>query len=270
MAGLRLRFNVSHLDCHIHIERGDYTLDWIEKFVDTAVSRSIDEIWLLEHCYRFEEFVPMYGEICSASDYISKWFNHKAGVLRLADYIQLVEEARRKSWRVKIKFGLEVCYFKEFEELVRDITKSINIDFVVGSVHFIDDFAFDHKPEHWAGVDVDNAYRRYFQTSVDLAKSGIYSGIAHPDCVKLFGHTPTFPLDEYYDALAAALAKSGMYAEQSGGIYCRCPDTAKLGMDAGLIAALQNHEVKIQTASDAHSPEDVGKYVRELEIGVAK
>jgi hypothetical protein len=269
-AGLRLRFNVSHLDCHIHIERGGYTLDWIEKFVDTAVRRNIDEIWLLEHCYRFVEFVPMYGGVCSASEYIDKWFHRKAGVLRLDDYLRLVEKVRQKERQVEIKFGLEVCYFKEFEELVYKTTKDSGLDFLVGSVHFIDNFAFDHKPEHWAGVDVDNAYRRYFQTSVDLAKSGIYSGIAHPDCVKLFGHKPTFSLDEYYDALAAALAKNDMYAEQSGGIYCRCPDTAELGMDAGLISALQNHEVKIQTASDAHSPEDVGKYVRELEIGVAK
>jgi len=263
---------VSRLDCHIHIEKGNYTLDWIEKFVDTAISRNIDEIWLLEHCYRFEEFVPMYGGVCSASEYISEWFNRKAGVLRLSDYIQLVEKAKRKKWRVKIKFGLEVCYFKEFEELVRDITKSINIDFLVGSVHFIDNFAFDHKPEHWAGVDVDEVYRRYFQTSIDLANSGIYDGIAHPDCVKLFGHKPTFPLNACYNSLAEALAKNDMYAEQNGGSYRRCPDTAELGMNAEMIAALQKHGVKIQTSSDAHCPEDVGACVRELEerVGEAK
>ncbi|HBR31007.1 MAG TPA: hypothetical protein DD733_02875 [Clostridiales bacterium] len=47
------------IDAHIHLERGPYTLQWINEFVKTAVSRGIDEIWLLEHCYRFSEFVPM-------------------------------------------------------------------------------------------------------------------------------------------------------------------------------------------------------------------
>jgi histidinol-phosphatase (PHP family) len=34
-------------DCHIHIERGEYTKAWLERFIETAVSRNIDEIWLL-------------------------------------------------------------------------------------------------------------------------------------------------------------------------------------------------------------------------------
>lgn len=39
-------------DGHIHIERGPYTLDWINQFVSKAVEMEIDEIRLLEHCYR--------------------------------------------------------------------------------------------------------------------------------------------------------------------------------------------------------------------------
>ena len=45
------------IDGHIHIERGDYSLEWIEQFVNKAVEMKIDEIWLLEHCYIFEEFI---------------------------------------------------------------------------------------------------------------------------------------------------------------------------------------------------------------------
>jgi histidinol-phosphatase (PHP family) len=206
------------LDCHVHIERGQYTEDWINQFVQQAKDRGLNEIWLLEHCYRFREFVPMYDNACAYSDYVNQWFGRKAGALDFPD-----------------------------------------------SVHFIDRFAYDHKPEHWQGVNVDNAYRRYFETSVDLANSGIFSGIAHPDCIKLFGHKPSFSLDKYYDQLAAALAKNHMYAEQSGGAHSRCPETAELGMADGLIKALRSHNVRIQTASDAHCPEDVGLPDVELE-----
>ena len=41
-------------DGHIHIERGPYTLEWIQKFVDKAVEMNLTEIRLLEHNYRFE------------------------------------------------------------------------------------------------------------------------------------------------------------------------------------------------------------------------
>jgi len=253
------------LDCHIHIERGEYSLDWINQFVQTAKEKGLDEIWLLEHCYRFREFVPMYDDVCEYSDYIDKWFHKKAGVLDLTDYLHLVEIVRLRKLGISIKFGLEVCYFKEFEEFVYSNTKDCGLDFMVGSVHFVDSFAYDHKAEHWDGVDVDNAYRRYFETSIDLANSGIYSGIAHPDCIKLFGHKPSFSLIGYYDQLASALAINNMYAEQSGGAYRRCPETAELGMDIDLIKSLKSHNVKIQTASDAHCPEDVGLYIVELE-----
>lgn len=197
-------------------------------------------------------------------NYIDKWFHRKSGVLVLDDYLRLIDSVRSCKWSVKIKFGLEVCYFKQFEELVYQQTKDKGLDFLVGSVHFINNFAYDHKPEHWDGIDVDNAYHRYFKTSINLAESGIYSGIAHPNCIKLFGHKPSFVLDECYDRLSSALSKSGMYAEQSSGSFCRCSDTSELDMNAGLIKAMKNHGVKIQTASDAHCPDDVGLYIKEL------
>lgn len=253
------------LHCHIHIERGEYTLDWINEFVKVAVKRGLHEIWLLVHCYRFREFVPMYDSVCTYSDYINKWFHRKAGVFGISDYLRLIDSVRRKKWPVIIKFGLEVCYFKQFENLVYSETKDKELDFLVGSVHFIDDFAYDHKPEHWVSVNVDNAYLRYFETSIDLAESRLYSGIAHPDCIKLFGHKPSFALNDYYDRLAAVLAKNNMYVEQNSGSFQRCPDTSELGMDAGLIKSIKKHGVKIKTASDAHSPEDVGLYIKELE-----
>ena len=251
------------LDAHIHIERGEYTLGWIDEFVKTAVARELDEIWLLEHCYRFEEFVPMYDAVCVYSDYIAQWLNRKAGVLRFDDYLRLVMSVRKEMYPIKIKFGLEVCYFKEFEDLVKAQTNGRDLDFLVGSVHFVDNFAFDHKREHWDGVDVDKLYRRYFETSIDLAKSGIYDGIAHPDCIKLFGHRSSFSLLTYYEELAATLAENNMYAEQNGGASRRTG--AELGMNPDMLAAMKRHGVKILTASDAHRPEDVGMYINELE-----
>lgn len=252
-------------DCHIHIEKGDYTLDWISEFVRAAVVAGLEEIWLLEHSYRFREFVPMYGAVRTYSSYINDWLGRKAGARTLEEYLRLIDTVRNTRFPVTVRFGLEICYFKDQEETVYRLTKDAGLDFHVGSVHFIDGFAFDHKPEHWIGRDTDRLYRRYFETSLDLAGSGIYSGLAHPDCIKLFGHKPSFPLDPYYDALAAALAKAGMYAEQNSGAHRRCPDTAELGMSAGLLRAMKKHNATILTASDAHRPGDVGYKIAELQ-----
>ena len=258
------------VDGHIHIERGGYTLEWIGRFADEGLEHGLDEIWLLEHCYRFHEFVPMYDSVCAYSGYVNQWFHRQAGVLGLDDYLRLIHEARKSAFPIKIKFGLEICYFKEFEALVSGLTKDRGFDFVLGSVHFVDDFAFDHKAGHWDGMDVDRIYQKYFETSLELIQSGIYDGIAHPDCIKLFGHTPTFSLDGYYEAMAQALSRQNMYAEQSSGINRRCPDTAEVGMNKDLLRCMKKHNIKIITVSDAHCPEDVGWKIPELNRLIAE
>lgn len=250
------------LDGHIHIEKGEYSLNWISEFVNSGLSKELTEIWLLEHCYRFKEFMPMYDSVCEYSDYINSWFHRKAGVLILDDYLRLMEEVKNTKFSIKIKFGLEVCYFKKFEEFVYKKTKDKGFDFLVGSVHFVDDFAFDHKAELWNGIDINKTYQRYFETSIALAECGIYNGIAHPDSIKLFCHKPTFSLLDYYDKLALELAKKNMYAEQSSGIARRC--NAELGMNKDMLIAMKKYGVRIVTVSDAHSPEDVGLYIKEL------
>lgn len=256
--------NRRRIDGHIHLERGAYTLEWIGRFIDHAVENNLDEIWLLEHCYRFREFAPMYDSVRGCSDYIDKWFHRKAALLGLSDYTALMDRARAQPFPISVKFGLEVCYFREFENFVQDIVENEKFDFVVGSVHYVDGFAFDHIAELWDGADVDKTYRRYFETSVDLAESGLFDGIAHPDCIKLFGHAPAFALEEYYETLARALSANRMYAEQSSGIFRRCPDTAELGMNADLLKRMKAHRVTVITASDAHCPEDVGAHIPEL------
>ena len=252
------------VDGHIHIERGEYTYEWVNQFVNKAVEKQLDEIWLLEHCYRFEEFVPMYDSVCAYSNYVDTWFHRNAGVQKLEKYLSLIKQIRNNQFPVKIKFGLEICYFKEFEDLVVELTKDKDFDFLLGSVHFVDNFAFDHKEEHWYGINVDEIYHKYFETSVSLAQSGIYDGIAHPDAIKLFGHKPSYSLTEYYASLAKELSKNDMYAEQNSGIFRRCPNTATLGMDEEMQKIMCNNNVKIITVSDAHCPEDVGDRILEL------
>ena len=252
------------IDGHIHIERGEYTVDWIRKFVDRAVETHMDEIWLLEHNFRFEEFVPMYDSTRAKYDFVNEWFKRAGGVKKLDEYLELVDKVRKEQFPVKIKFGMEVCYFKDYEDLVVEYTKDKGLDFLLGSIHFVDDFGFDHKAEYWEGMDVDKIFRMYFEDSISLAKSGIFDGIGHPDIIKLFGHKPSFPLTDYYEKLAVELARNNMYADQNSGAYRRNPRTASLGMDDELLKTFKKHNVRIVTSSDAHCPEEVGYKIAEL------
>lgn len=257
-------FMIPMIDGHIHIERGPYTLEWIDRFVERAVEMKLTEIRLLEHNYMFPEFAPMYDDVCSKNEFVKDWFHRKAGLKSLREYLDLIDKVRGKTYPVDIKFGLEVCYFKESEDFIYDHTRNLGLDFLLGSMHFIGSFAFDHNAELWQGIDVDAAYKRYFEDSISLAESGLFSGIGHPDQIKMFGHKASFSLTDYYESLARALAQSKMYADQNSGAHRRCPETAELGMSEELLQILSKNGVPIITSSDAHCPEDVGFKIEEM------
>lgn len=250
------------IDGHVHIERGNYTLDWINEFVKYALERGISEIYLLEHSYRFKEFVKVYESIACYNEFQRSWLNEKM-TLSLNNYISLISEVRKSEFPLKIKFGLEICYIEGTETIVKDVLNNFNWDFITGSVHWIDGWGYDHKKEFWKNKDVDKLYKRYYEIMKDLIKSGLFNTVAHPDAIKCFDYYPSFDLTEIYSEIADMLNEYDMNAEQSAGLFLNY-GYHELGMNRKMYDIFRQKNVQMYPASDAHRPEDTGKYIRDL------
>ncbi len=251
-------------DCHIHLERGPYTVEWLEKFIRTAIDRGLEEIWFLEHTHLFQEFAPMFQSICRYSEYQREWYFRHQGKRNFQEYTEFIKKVRQLSFPIKLKFGLEVCYFEESEQLIGELLQSFPFDFAVGSVHWIDGFGFDHKAELWNGQEIDRLYRRYYEIMKKLITSGLFTGVAHPDSIKAFGQRSSYDLSVTYEEIARLLKLHDMYAEQSGGLHLNYGVDCELGMNSRMREILIAQDVHILTASDAHSPENTGAYIDEL------
>ena len=84
-------------DLHIHIERGPYTLEWIEKFISKAQQMELDEICLLEHSIRFKDFHPTFEEARNYNNYQRRWFDEKAKTAHTLDeFKELASKVRLK------------------------------------------------------------------------------------------------------------------------------------------------------------------------------
>lgn len=255
------------IDCHVHLEKGPYTVQWLGEFIEQAIKMNIDEIYFLEHTHIFKECSNLYFEMSEYNQYQNDWFAQKRQNARpIIDYINFIEKMKKISFPVKVKFGLEVCYSPRHEKDIESIKNIYPFDFLVGSVHWIDGWAFSHLKQPWTAqqVDVDKLYARYYQLMKQLAQSGLFSGLAHPNSLGCFGVNPGGTFNGTYIELARLLKSNNMYVEQSSGIKIYYSKNNQLGMNNEMLKIMKDNDVQILTASDAHTPQFAGCYIKEL------
>jgi histidinol-phosphatase (PHP family) len=228
------------VDYHMHLrdpeERIDHTIEAIERFVETAAVRCVDEICFTEHVYYFRQTRPVW----------SVAYQTERCVYDLDEYVGAVLEAKRQDMPVKL--GLEVDYVEGRQDELAELLAPYPWDLLLGSVHFIGDLAVDAGRDIgvWTAWPVEEVWRRYFAALTELAASGHVDVLAHPDLTKIYGLRPAGPID--YPALAGValeISTNGRY-KPVGELY---PDVEFLHA-AGL---------PITTASDAHLPKNVGR-----------
>ncbi len=234
------------VDYHMHLRNGReeiaHNTRSVEPFVEAAKEAGVDEIGFTEHVYYFRQTrslwtVPYQTERC---------------VYDLEPYVEAVVLARERG--LPVKLGLEVDYVPGREDETRELLDPYPWDYLLGSVHYVEGFGIDSEPRLLDAVGVEEAWRRYFQTLVDVARSGLFDSLSHPDLVKFFGErAQSFD----YGPAADAIAESGVAVEVStAGL--RKP-VRELYPHPELLAACNERGVPVTLGSDAHSPDVVGR-----------
>ncbi|MCH5316147.1 MAG: histidinol phosphate phosphatase [Eubacterium sp.] len=244
-------------DLHIHIERGPYTVEWIEKFINKAIEMNLDEICLLEHSIRFKDFHPTFKEARKYNRYQQKWFDAKVPTAHTLDeFKSLVTEVRSREYPIKVSFGLEICYFEQHKDLIRELVSDGFFDYLLGSVHWIDNWTFNQRKYQWIGKDFNKIYKRYFELQNSLVESEIFDIIAHPDLITCHGLYPDYDLTDTYKALCENIKTHNMLLEMN--------TSKSLGINDDFFRVAKSVGVEFSTGSDAHKVEDVGRKIREL------
>ena len=248
------------IDAHIHFHKQEYSLDIVDKMVETAIKNGVEEIHLLDHTHKFKEFSFLYTKDSLDEATFSHFENRKYRSIQ--EYLNFIKLVRLKSYPIDIKFGLEVCYFKQYEKELKEELSKYNFDFLIGSVHFIDGFAYDYNKESWEGKNVDLIYKRFFEITYDLIKSKLFNHLAHPDAIKIFGFYPSFNLEKYYLKVAKLLKKNNMTTENNSG-FVRF-GFSNYGLNKKFYEILKKYGVKILKSSDAHEYKFIGMKFNEL------
>jgi len=235
------------VDYHMHLrdpdERIVHTVEAVERFVETAAARGVDEIGFTEHVYYFRQT----GELWNLP------YQTDRCVYDLDLYCDTVLEAKRQG--LPVKLALEVDYVGPRQARLAELLEPYPWDYLLGSVHWLDGLAVDQRPGIWEGRTVEEVWRAYFSALAELAASGAVDVLAHPDLAKIFRLRPSDPAAFYprLDGVALEISTAGL-RKPVGELY---PDPALLAATGA----------PITIASDAHVPALVGEdFDRALEL----
>lgn len=260
-------------DYHVHLHKhgqydgigpppGQYPIDHIEAYVETARSSGATEIGFTEHLYRCVESKAILGtwwEQDPRKDLreYTKSYVREERVLSLERYVQAVVDAKDRG--LPVLLGLEVDFFPETAETVAEFLEPYPFDFLIASTHWLGAWGVDLRDQTF---EFDRrgplqSYEDYFHTETELAASGLFDVLAHADVIKKQGLFLTETPSDMYEELAVAAARGGTAVEVStAGLY---QPAEEMYPAEPLLRRFHNHSVPITLASDAHIPEHTAR-----------
>ena len=123
------------VDYHMHLrdpdEQIDYTPEGIERFVETAAARGVDEIGFTEHVYYFRQTASVW----------TLPYQIERCVYDLDAYVDVIVEAKRQG--LPVKLALEVDYVGPRQDELAAALEPYPWDYLLGSVHWLDGLAVD-------------------------------------------------------------------------------------------------------------------------------
>ena len=231
-------------DLHNHTTRCNHAEGSIDEYIKRAIELGID-------IYGFSEHAPM--------DFDE---HYRLSFDEMESYERDVLEAKER-YRddIEILLGYEVDYLPNHMD---SRVLNAKVDYLIGSVHFIDKWGFDN-PEFiggWKDRAIDDIYKEYFGAISTMAKSGKFDIVGHLDLIKVFKFMPKQDIRVLAKEALVEIKKSNMVLEiNSAGL--RKPIN-EIYPSHNLLEEAYNLDIPITFSSDAHSPSQVGLFYDEV------
>jgi histidinol-phosphatase (PHP family) len=163
--------------------------------------------------------------------------------------------------KIEILLGYEVDYLDGYmDKRILDA----DVDYLIGSVHFIDEWGFDN-PEfigHYKGKDIDEIWQKYFDAIEKMAKSNLFDIVGHLDLIKVFKFMPKKDVTQIAKDALLAIKEANMAIELNVAGYRKPIGEAYPSKE--LLKEAYKLKIPITFASDAHEENQVGLFNDEI------
>ncbi len=188
--------------------------------------------------------------------------NYRMGFSQMREYEESVLEAKeRYKNQIEILLAYEVDYLDGYiDRRVLDA----KVDYLIGSVHFIDKWGFDN-PEfigNYKDRDIDKIWQDYFDSIEAMAKSGLFDIVGHLDLIKIFNYLPKRDIRVIAQNALKAIKEADMSIELNMSGYRK--ETGEAYPSRILLESIRELDITITFSSDAHKPSQVGLFSEEI------
>ncbi|PHS59026.1 MAG: histidinol phosphate phosphatase [Sulfurimonas sp.] len=228
------------VDLHNHTTLCNHAEGSMSQYIDNAIKCGVKY-------FGFSEHAPMYFD----SKYRMSFDEMPLYIKKVLELKQLYKND------INILLGLEVDYIKNHMD---DRVLNAKVDYLIGSVHFIDEWGFDN-PEfigNYENEDINVIWQKYFNTIENMAKSKLFDIVGHFDLIKIFKFMPTIYIKDLAKNALLAIKEADMTLELNVAGYRKPVKEAYPSKE--LLELAYEMDIPICFASDAHAPEQVGLF----------
>lgn len=230
-------------DYHIHTTFSDGKAA-PEEYLGKAIATGLSEIGFSEHLSLFRE----------NQDWCMDPGNTQ-------NYIGYIEALKMNSNGLIIRKGLEIDYYPGKEAEIEQFLSTIDLDYRIGSVHYLGEKTVDNGPDFYEGKDIDRLYDNYFEMVISAVSSGLFDIIAHCDLIRIYGYKPVSDQESNYLRLARAMKVHNVAFEVN--TNGRNRPLGDFYPDRRFLSVFRKEGVPVCVNSDAHMPERVGQFFDE-------
>jgi len=226
------------VDLHNHTTRCNHAEGTIDEYIEKAIAEGID-------IFGFSDHAPMNFDP-----------RYRMGFEEMEDYENDVKTAREKyADQIDIRLGYEVDYLPGY---IDDRVLHADVDYLIGSVHFIDKWGFDN-PEFigkYENTDIDAIWQDYFDLIEAMANEGQFDIVGHLDLIKVFKYLPKTDVRLIAKRAMDAIKRANMVIELNAAGYRKPIGEAYPSRE--LLEMAFEREIPITFGSDAHAPDQIG------------
>ncbi|MFT6865134.1 MAG: histidinol-phosphatase (PHP family) [Akkermansiaceae bacterium] len=216
-----------------------------EQYIDHAIAAGLAEYGISDHAPQTPEPFDAWRML----------------VAHLPQYLDWINRARTHAGSaLPVRAGLECDWLPNCHAWIDHLDSVYQWDYLIGSIHYLGDkWDFDNPKwlGRWAKTDVDQIWTTYWKEYAEMARSGLFDFLGHPDLIKKFAFRPEGDLRRFYDPVIEAIAESKVAIElNTAGFHKPC---AEQYPSAEFLTLAAEAKIPITLSSDAHHPSEVAR-----------